>query len=151
MKILGLCFLLVLPACSQKGPVEALTAPFDETFRLAYGDSRLVGPDGLTVGFDRVMGDSRCPDDPNIRCFWEGVARIGLWMHEEGGENAAFEIGTLHYVFENLAGSYHEVDTLGYVITLLQLDPYPTYPTYPGDPAADEDYEALLTVSRPVE
>ncbi len=146
MKILGLCFLLALPTCFQKGPLEALPASFDETFRLACGESMVVGPDGLEVGFDRVMGDSRCP--LGLYCYWQGYAQIGLWLREEGGEKIAIEIGTLHYVFENLAGSYHKVDTLCYRITLQQLDPYPAYF---GDLAADADYEALLTVSRPVE
>jgi len=149
MKILGLCFLLALPTCFQKGPLEALPAPFDEPFRLAYGDSRLVGPDGLEVGFDRVVGDSRCPLE--VHCYWQGYAKIGLWIHEADREKVHFEIGIDGYITQEHTGSHESVDTLGYIITLLQLDPYPTYPPYPGDPAADEDYEALLTVSCPVE
>ncbi len=64
---------LLLAACSSTGPSEARLG---EEFELSPNQSVSVAGTGLTIGFRRVVGDSRCPID--AVCVTEGSAGVEL-------------------------------------------------------------------------
>lgn len=70
------------------------TAVFGADVQLAVGD-QVRFPDGLTVSLSEI-NDSRCPQDPNVNCVWQGELSAALII--TGGKVAAVKtirIGTV--------------------------------------------------------
>jgi hypothetical protein len=93
-------------------------------FELRPGEAKEF--DGITVGFDVVRSDGRCPI--GVYCFWEGDAACALWAEAPNLERSEF-------VLHTSAMFMRETTVAGWRITLQHLDPYPVYqrPTDPGD------------------
>jgi len=96
-------------------------------FDLKAGEAAVVAPDGLTVGFDRILGDSRCPT--NVYCFWPGDAAGVLWARLPSRDKKAFELHTFRDFRWKV--TYHH-----YEITLINVAPYP----HEGVPIPPQDY-----------
>jgi hypothetical protein len=60
---------LAVARCDS-GPSAVPDVALGEEFVLAAGQSASAGPDALTVQFERVVEDSRCPSD--ARCIQAG-------------------------------------------------------------------------------
>ena len=105
----------------------------DRTFEIPVGGSvQLDG--GLTLAFDRVTGDNRCPI--GVECFWMGDGVATLRLRSVGWQGVEFNLHT-HPDFPRQA-------TLeGFTFRLEDLAPYPVY-NVPHDPA---DYVATVRVS----
>jgi hypothetical protein len=130
--MIRICFLAAIAILAVSvAAVPSSAGPFD----LKVGQSIEVGPDGLTVGFDRVAGDSRCPI--GVLCIWEGDAAVAMWAQSDSHERMDFELHT-HAFFDQ-----HSVDFHGYVITLLLVEPYPVY----EHPIPPESYSVKFIVS----
>ena len=140
-RLLIICSLVWL-SCEEEPP-QVL---YGEPFELAYGESQVVevGTEEIEVGFQAMLGDSRCPLD--VFCKWEGWARIQLWLHRPGQDTIYLEPFIYGYVFQEDTTAHESIDTLGYRVTLLQLDPYPTDEF--NDETQVSEYEALLVVSK---
>ena len=141
MKIIAtLWFLtpLLLVSCDSSGLNSH--AKFDEQFWLKFGENKFLQSEQLEIGFDELLGDSRCGED--VVCIWAGVARIKLWVFKPANDTTFVTSEIAGYM---TAKSEHHVsaDTLGYRITLLQLDPYPNT----SRQRRLSDYEALLVIS----
>jgi hypothetical protein len=106
--------------------------PLGQPFELRSGSSAILDG-GLTVTFDRVASDSRCP--MNALCIWVGDAVVAVSVSESVGGSAQRELHT----YQGSEASY-----LAYSIKLLALAPYPRTDRQilPGD------YVATLTVAR---
>ncbi|MFC1483941.1 hypothetical protein ACFL6Q_02690 [Candidatus Neomarinimicrobiota bacterium] len=115
---------------------------FNEPFALPFGTKQEVGDDGLVIGFKRVIGDSRCRLE--VVCCWAGQARICLWLLEPGADTIYVEPFIDGYVFQDDFDSHKRVFTEKYVVTLMQLDPYPSLDTLTYAPERDT---ALISVS----
>ncbi|MCP4703638.1 MAG: hypothetical protein GY865_03430 [candidate division Zixibacteria bacterium] len=109
---------------------------------LPYGQTATFGPDKIKIKFNSVITESRCPDNPIICCFWQGMAaiQISLITQENDTVNIVTSIEGLTKYPE--MDSYPAVDTLGLSIELLQLDPYPTTTVM----SPHSEYKALLRV-----
>jgi hypothetical protein len=70
---------LALSACGARFADANKVEPGQE-FVLNAGAAAAVG--GLTVRFDQVLEDSRCP--MNARCVWEGNARVAFTISRDG-------------------------------------------------------------------
>lgn len=131
-------------ACSNSTPVEGeLPAPgqtvpalLGEEVRLAVGQAATY-PEGLSVTYVRLVGDSRCPMD--VVCVWAGDATVLLRVAD--GRKVAVEV-TLHTNGE--VGS-REHRSGAFLVTLLGVEPYPQS-TAPRDPALSK---VVLRVTRP--
>ena len=127
--LLTVPFLLLLVLSAQAGQ------PFGEPFILGVGESTQIGDAELSVGFDAITSDSRCPT--GVWCFWEGDAAAGLWLALPGEPAQAFVLHTF--------GGFEQMLELGaYVISLQLVTPYPVV-NVPIDPAT---YEVTLMVER---
>lgn len=115
-------------------PVLAVT-PYDVPFELHFGDSVAVGPDGLVVGFEEMVQDSRCPAD--VTCVWAGDAEAALFAEYPTIGVDRFSLHT-HRDFDQ------EIQKDIWLITLLQVSPYPQLANVPIDP---DDYRVKLVVS----
>jgi hypothetical protein len=124
-----LCLLLVT-ACDESptGP----TVPLHREFELAPGNAAVIEDASLSVRFNRVTGDSRCPAD--ALCIQGGDAVVHL--------TATSARGTADYKLHT--GDMRPVQHDGLIIALVQLQPYP----FSSRTIAPGDYRATLRVTR---
>ena len=129
-RLLAIMCLLAATACSESptGP----TVPLDTEFALAPGDSRAIGGTTLTIRFNGVAGDSRCPADSV--CIQGGSAEVRI--------TAASDESTRDLVL--MTGDMRPVQHGPFTIALVQLAPYP----FSSRTIAPEDYRATLRVTR---
>ena len=103
-------------------------------FNLKVGESVVVGSEGLTIDFPRMIDDSRCP--LGVLCIWEGDA-VGLVSARlPFREQKDFDLHT--YRSYQWKVTYHN-----YEVTLVNISPYP----YIDSPIPPEDYVVTLTVA----
>ena len=107
--------------------------PVNREVTLAPGQSASVAGAGLTIKFNGVTGDSRCPGD--AICITGGSAGVHVELRSSEGarRDVTFETGNPQPV---------KYGTL--TLELTQLAPYPfsTRPIQPGD------YRATISVKR---
>jgi hypothetical protein len=109
----------------QSGPVSREVV-------LGAGESSRV--DGLTVKFEGVSGDSRCPI--GVQCFWEGDATVTVTVSEPSRAAANLELHT--------SGKFPREGTYGrYRVRLVSLVPQPRE----GEGVPAGEYRATLQVS----
>ena len=127
--LLTILFLMILVLPAQAGQ------PFGEPFILGVGESAQIGDAELSVGFDAITSDSRCPT--GVWCFWPGDAVADLWLTLPGEAAQDFVLHTYY--------DYDQMIELGaYVISLQLVTPYPDI-SVPLDPAT---YQVTLVVER---
>jgi hypothetical protein len=121
---------MAAPACSSSptGP----STPLDRQFTLAPGERVRVAGTQVSVQFERVDGDSRCPAD--AICVLGGDAQVRISVHDDGRVD--------HYALHtgDLAPVRHD----GLTIALVELSPYP----FSARPIGPADYRATLRVTR---
>lgn len=89
----------------------------DVTLTLAYGETVCHPGTGLALRFERVLSDSRCPEDVN--CIQAGEIRILLTILEDAAAHDVIGFGS--------AGPPVEVSVAGkdFVLTFLDASPKP--------------------------
>lgn len=88
----------------------------------------------LSVSFDAVTEDSRCPR--GVQCVWEGNAAVRLTL-ESGDETEVFVLST--------AREPRQASFAGYAIDFRDLAPYPAS----EEPLDREAYVARIAVVAP--
>jgi hypothetical protein len=113
----------------------ATSARVGENFDLRIGETITIEGEPLTVSFDRVVEDSRCPT--NATCVWAGTAvvQIGLRVSESVR-------GTLN--LQTLSDTAREGVFQKYRLRLIQLAPAPA----DSAPVPPEQYVLTLMVRR---
>jgi hypothetical protein len=122
--------LFAVTGCFFESPTEP--GPVDQTLTLAPGQSASITGTTVTLKFDGVSGDNRCPAD--AMCVLGGSASVKIL--------AASSSGSRTLIFET--GKLEPVDYGGLTVELTQLAPYP----FSATPIEHEDYRATLRVSR---
>jgi len=120
----------VIAACSGN-PTQPGQIALGESFELHAGASAIL-QGGLTIAFDRVESDARCPMD--ALCVWAGDATVMVSLSKAADGRVQRELHTDPRASE---ASY-----LGYSIKLVALAPYPQS----SRPIRPQDYVATLTV-----
>jgi hypothetical protein len=130
MRYLSVLLLLAVAGCDESptGP----TVPINREFELAPGQAAVVEDVSVSVRFNNVTGDSRCPAD--AVCILGGDAIV----HVTAVSRQASRDYELH------TGNMRPVTHDGVTIALVQLQPYPfsSRTIQPGD------YRATLKVTR---
>jgi hypothetical protein len=101
-------------------------------FVLAPGESAVVSRAGLTVRFDRVVNDSRCPAD--AICVTAGEAEVALTVRRGSRPAEALSLRTVE--------SRNRAELGDWVLRLTALAPYP----FSDRAIAPGDYRATLRV-----
>jgi hypothetical protein len=89
----------LVSACGSSATSSSFPAPtttdvsLDQQFTLAPGQTARIPGQGLSVRFDSVTGDSRCPID--AVCVWAGDATVRLTITTAQGSRAAVVHSTL--------------------------------------------------------
>ena len=130
MRYLLVLLALGVAACDES--VTGPTVPLNREFELAPGQTAVVEDVSLSVRFNGVTGDSRCPAD--AVCILGGDAIV----HVTATSRQASRDYELH------TGDMRPVQHDGLTIALVQLQPYP----FSARTIAPGDYRATLKVSR---
>ena len=82
----GLFVLALLPAgsCDLLGLFGSPTveAQLGSIFSLAMGQTARLSSEGLSIQFEAVLEDSRCPVD--VQCVWAGNAKVSIQIQQTG-------------------------------------------------------------------
>ena len=115
-----------------RNPNQPGEIPLRQSVELRAGSSATL-EGGLTIAFDRVTSDSRCP--MNAFCVWAGDAIVAVSLSQGPGGPAARELHT--------DARASEASYLAYSIKLLTLAPYPQT----DREIRPEDYVATIEVT----
>ncbi len=115
MKLVLCTLALALAGCAD--PI-VLPGPAPE-FELGVGDIAILQGYGVTVRFEGVTGDSRCPVD--VTCVWAGDAEASLRLAVNGASDTLI---TLHTTVDD-----RSVTIGGVRLSLVGLSPAPTAST----------------------
>jgi hypothetical protein len=120
-----------LAASCSSGPTSPTVEPVSE-FVLAPGESASVSGTGLTVRFEAVVNDSRCP--AGVLCITAGDAEIALTVRRAGHSADALALRT--------ADGRNRAEVGEWTLSLTGLAPYP----FTNHPIAPGEYRATLRV-----
>lgn len=81
-------------------------------FRISVGETVSFDGETLTVTYERLLEDWRCPED--VQCVWAGNGRILLGLAKSGSAPADLELNTM---LEPRSGRYLE-----YSVGLVDLE-----------------------------
>jgi hypothetical protein len=117
-------------------PSPTILAPIEgrlgQAFPLKVGQTASVKDEELTIRFDAVTDDSRCP--VNVPCVWAGMARLALTMQQAAQPTTPLSVTTL-YVDDGPERAFY----LNYQVQVKALKPLR------GErPFTPNDYEATL-------
>jgi hypothetical protein len=127
----ALVCLLSVTACDFWSPTEP--QPVDVELTLAPGQTRSVNGTDVSIRFEAVVGDNRCPAD--AICILGGSADVRIQVRGPGGSAQPYELRT---------GDQRPVQHGGLRIELVEVTPYP-FSSLPFDPA---DYRIKLRITR---
>jgi hypothetical protein len=130
-RALSIVCVALAAACAPA--TEPDTGSLEREFGVREGEQVVVDDGRLTVGFQDVTEDSRCPTD--AQCVWAGEATVVLRLWEQGREPAQV---TLRTTEGKQTGTYG-----AYSVALRNLDPKPR-----TGGSAPETYLATLEVRR---
>lgn len=130
--LFGMAILLSLAsvACAKNSSADNMNA----TIKLNYGQTRTVAHTPLTLTFDAVKQDSRCPE--GAQCIRAGDVTVHIEAQAEDHPAEHFDL--------KLPGAEH-ARFAGYDITVMDVSPRPTAQ---GGPPADKDYSVTLSVKK---
>jgi hypothetical protein len=125
---------VVATACLKTSTPTQPTASLGTPFDLKVGQTAVL-EGGLTIRFDAVPADSRCPMD--AICVWAGEARVAMTLSARSAPRVQREWKT--------SPANDQVSYEDYSIKLTGLQPYPQG----GRTISQGDYVATLTVIKP--
>lgn len=116
-------------------PIQTdVTVGLGEVFTIGVGQSAWIAGEDMTVIFNEVISDSRCPQ--NVTCIWEGVASSDVTIMYRG-ENYSVVLsqpGLTEQAEDNF---------IDYILTY-SLNPYPRE----GEEISPNDYRLTLTLTK---
>ena len=124
---------MIFTNCQQDEDLGNIGTPFT----IDYQFKKQVA-DGLSITFEAITEDSRCPCEAD--CIWAG--EIGVKIKMEANGTALTKLFTLDG-YEGDSGGVFETDFESYTIKLLDVLPYPCN----GEPDSDGDYSIEVVVT----
>jgi hypothetical protein len=130
---LGLMILIADPGCKKESS-GSTNYHLGEPFQIKTGEEILLSPvlskgdisdSSLIVNFQKVIYDSRCPKAACYLCYGSSAIIRILVSNNKINLDLSLTIPGCQDEYECNDYSYYKVDTLGYRICFLRLDPYP--------------------------
>ena len=123
--------LLSVTACDFWSPTES--GPINVELTLAPAQNRSVSGTDVSITFEEVVGDNRCPAD--AICILGGSADVRIQVRGPGSRTQRYVLST---------GEPRPIQHQAFKVELLEVSPYP-FSSQPFDPA---DYRITLRVTR---
>ncbi len=130
--------IILIIGCNSN-PTDSLLS---RNFPLNYGQSLAISNYDVSITFDSLLVESRCPIDPLILCITPGLATIKLQVVKAGTDTEFVNVSIPGFTDTTSTNHYPWATAFGLKIRLRQLDPYPDS-TGSGEPT---DYKAWLEV-----
>lgn len=112
-------------------PISKITAPLGQEFQVRVNGTAEIAGEPLTVTFENVVDDSRCPAD--VTCVWAGDATVRVKLMGTNAEAGSLDLHTLKEDLQ--AGNFQK-----YRIQLIRL--------LPASSVSPEKYIATLKVTK---
>jgi hypothetical protein len=125
---------LLLAGCSTEANTPAGPSP-GEQFTLPVGQSVSIKGENLTIKFEKVTNDSRCPT--GVQCIWAGEAKCQMSVTSNGS------VSTIVLTVSGASEAVGQPLVQNYKANF-QLHPYPEA----GKQIAEQDYKLIMTVSK---
>lgn len=135
MRAAALLLVLGAAACSAGSELTPVDAALDRPFEVRVGQAAVLPAEGLSIVFQQVRNDSRCPVD--VQCVWEGDAELVLEVQASPSDREQLSLHT-----SSQFGT--SVDFGAYRILYRELQPG----TRAGESPDPNAYVATLVVSR---
>jgi hypothetical protein len=113
---------------------KATVVRLGQEFELKINQDAAIEGEGLSVVFESVVEDSRCPE--GVDCVWSGNAKVRIRSSKQKLTPATIELNT---DVESKSSSY-----LNYEIRLIALKPRPKA----DKPVQPNEYKATLVVAK---
>ena len=129
--------ILLIIACLPTKPEKEATQNsipifLDKEFMLKLGQTAFFDLQEISITFNKVISDSRCPSD--VVCFWQGEVQIELLIKIK-------EFEPINVIMtENQAKNHYEF--VGFTLILLKVEPYPIS----NKRISSSDYTATLII-----
>lgn len=142
--LLALTMVCLLAAC--QAPLPPLNIPVDTEFTLAREQSATIKKTKLTITFNSVISDDRCPID--VECVTSGAVTISLSVQESDRIPSGLTLQTLtdqegRAGAEPIGGNQATAEVGAYIIRVVGVQPYPR--NLSG--IKPSDYEVTLLVT----
>jgi hypothetical protein len=150
---------LLLSSCTaanlavSSAAASAAAAPTQQPVQVQYGETVMVDGDKLSITFDEVLEDSRCPLD--VMCAWSGWVRVGLTLAQPKADPSVAPTTVAITGFTdsegvvntttNIKDAMPVADYPPYRLTLLKVEPYPASTQ---TDIADSEYILTIDVQR---
>lgn len=121
-------------AVGSNNPVGTKVVVVDQDFDLAPGATATIDGGALTLTFDRVAADSRCPT--GVQCVWAGNGAVVLTVAPSSASKNSVTLNTML--------PPHAATAAPYQISLVGLAPYPKQ----GSTIPSASYIATLRITR---
>jgi hypothetical protein len=144
--ISSLLVLSVLVTCRSEKPLPSIAATTNSEFTLAPAQSATIKDAHLTITFNSVLGDDRCPSE--VECVASGPVAVSLSV-KDGNENAmeltlqTFTDQNGHAPDREFEGIEDRAQVGDYLIQLTSVTPYPKNPATPIEPS---EYQVTFIV-----
>jgi len=127
-------FVLLLAGCSTEVNTPAGPLP-GQQFTLPIGQSVSIKGENLTIKFEKVTNDSRCPT--GVQCIWAGEAKCQMSVTSNGS------VTTVVLTVSGASEAIGQPLVQNYKVNF-QLQPYPEA----GKQITEQDYKLIMTVSK---
>ena len=121
-------------AVGSNNPVGTKVVAVNQDFDLAPGATATIDGGALTLSFDKVGGDSRCPT--GVQCIWAGNGAVVLKVTPSSASGYSVQLNTTLDPRAATVGTYK--------ITLIALKPYPKQ----GSAIPPASYLATLRIDK---
>lgn len=144
----SLFFITTIAACQSATALPSVTADIDHEFTLASGQSATITSTDLTITFNSVLSDDRCPSE--VECAANGPVTVSLSVQQGNSSPTDFILQTFtdqngsspNVQFEGITSSAQVGD---YLIRITSLTLYPKNLSPKIEPA---EYRLGLVVSK---
>jgi hypothetical protein len=109
---------------------------------LQWRQALLIQPEEITITFEQVLEDSRCPE--GVMCWWAGLANVELSLQKTGRQQAAFTLSDHDMDWQGSDCCRKEDQVWGLTFRYIMLEPYPVYDVTPDS----TDYRLQLEIGR---
>jgi hypothetical protein len=129
-KLISIALLIfwILAACQPGTSLPVVTARLDNEFTLATGQSVPVKKTDLTITFNAVLSDERCPRE--IECAASGPVTVSLSVQQDGDTPVSVSLQTFtdqegRAPIGSFEGIEDRIEIGDYLIQVVGVLPYP--------------------------
>ena len=140
--ILPLLLLAPGPCNPERTAGPGIVEITEDIITLEWRRPVLIQPEGITITFEQVLEDSRCPE--GVDCIWEGMTVVELSLQKNGQQATTFTLSDHNIERPDSDCCWKEAQVWGLTFRYIMLEPYPVFEVVPDS----TDYSLLVEINR---